>query len=251
MAKLQILGWQDKYYKDYNPAYFVNIRAKIPTSPFNNKLKANFKDTSILNTMVRGKLISDDFQQGAMWENTLEGSDADKQVPILSSLLQSGLLENYTNTNTFIGKTSVNVLETLQIFRGVEPQELSLSLEFVAFDNAYLEVEAPLLALLKMCLPQLTNGFTASAIDEITKLIKSGGDTSSLNKYLGETPFEIVLDYNNKRFSADNSFVITNISSNRDKIQVDKHGNTIRREVSLSLKSKKIIQRNDIQIKTI
>jgi hypothetical protein len=251
MARLQILGWQDKYYKDYNPAYFVSIRAKLPTSPFNKEIKAKFKDTGILNVMVRGKLVSDNFQQGVMWENTLEGSDADKRVPVLSSLLQSGLLENYTNTNAFIGKTSVNVLETLQIFRGVEPQELSLTLEFVAFDNAYLEVEAPLLALLKMCLPQLTNGFTKSAIDEITKLIKNGGDINGLNQYLGETPFEIVLDYNNKRFSSDNSFVITNISSDRDKIQVDKYGNTIRREVSLSLKSKKLIQREDIHLKII
>ena len=249
---MKILGWQDEQVSQYNPAYFVTIRAKLPSSPLNPQLKAHFKNNDLLNIAVRAKLLSDDFNQGIQWENSLEGNDIDKQVPILSSLLQSGLAESFTNTEKLIGKTTISILETLQVFKGIEPQELNLNLEFIAFKNSYLEVEAPLIALLKMSMPQLTKGVGTTILQEIAKIVKQGGSISSEDsKYLGEIPYEIILEYNNKRFSTNNSFVISNISSNRDKIQVDKRGNTIRREVSLSLKSKKSIQRDDLDIKII
>ena len=251
MADITVLGWQDKYYSKYHPSLFVTFRAKVPHSLFNENNTAHFKDMKEMEKyVVRAKLISDDFNQSINWENSLNGDNEDSKVPLLSSILQSGLAESYTDTNFLIGRTSINVLETLQVFKGLEPQEINLTVEFVAFDNALREVEAPLLTLLKMSLPALNAGTKIKALNEIMKMIKNKQKVSEkdLDSFLGEIPYDIILEYNNKRFSANNAFVISNISSSRDKIQIDKNGNTIRREVSISLKSKKSIVRQDIII---
>jgi len=243
---VKIYGWQSL--RGFNKNYFALIYPVVPVNPI-TKVKADYDlPPDLKDIAIRGRILSDDMSASVNWESSLEGSDAESNFSFTSALAQSGLLESFTNSNMFLGKTLINNLETIQIFKGIEAQEINLQLEFVAFKDPYVEVELPLQLLLKMALPQLTNGISQTLYNDILSAIKSGQAVDS--KYFGYVPFDIVVNIGNRRYNADR-FVIANISSDRDELKLHKSGYDLKRVVNLTLKSKKALNRDDIKVKLV
>jgi len=242
MAKT-IYGWQD--ISKYNQSYFASLYATRIVNPINGKKADFFVPKDLKDVVVVGKIVSDNVELNANWESTLEGSNAESGFSFTTALAQSGLLESFTKSNVLIGRTLTNKTEAIQVFKGIEPQTINLTLEFVAKRDSFLEVEAPLMALLKMASPQLTNGASVYAINKTIEMLK--GEQEDITKLAGEIPFDIVVNLGNKRYNA-SKYIITNVSSDRDELKLDKKGNNIYRQVNVTLKSKQALMRDEIQI---
>lgn len=232
---MKIYGWQDNY--NYNNNFFLTLypvssSKKIPMPP------------DMKNVQVVGRILSDDESISVNWGSTLEGANAESGFSAVTTLIQSGALNDLIGQDIATGKTTVSVLETLQKFNGIEPQTLNITLEFQAVKNAYLEVEAPFLFLKKMASPQLTKGIIYNALEKAIH----GGDTMTVANTLGDAPFLVNIVYGNNRFLS-RKFILENVNSSRDQIKIDKNGNCIRREVSITLKSSYAIMRDEIKIK--
>jgi hypothetical protein len=240
-------GWQDL--QGINENYFATIYPSVPTNPLSGKVADFELPDDLKNIQVRGKIISDDNSLDINWESPLEGSNAESNFSFTSALAQSGIMESAIGSSVLLGRTSVSAMETVQVFKGIEPQTINLTLEFVAYKNAFEEVEAPLSALLKMASPQLTNGIVNSAITQVIGAIKNN-DSISIDKAFGYVPFDVIVKLGKKRYNS-NTYVIANVNSSRDDLKLDKDGNSIIRQISLTLKSKKSLSRNDINIKTL
>jgi len=246
----KILGWQEKQTKQYHKGLFVTIIPKVPRSPIDSNINASYQiDDSLKDVSIRGLLVSDDLNVSIDWESPFEGSNEGSSMGSLSSLVQSGIAQSFISNSSLLGRTTSNIIESVQVFKGVAPQELNLTLNFTAFSDPLIEVEYPIIALLKIMSPQLTLGGSTEVLKKVIDAISNNKDISLDDSVFGFIPYDVVLDYNNKRFSSDMRFVITNLSSNRDKIQIDKNGNAIKREVTLTLKSKKSMNRDDLILK--
>ena len=242
---METYGWDIDKVK-FNSNLFVTIRPY----GYNNALPADLR-----NIQVVGKLLSDDESLSVSWESALEGNSVDNNLSISSALMQTGTFQRLFGIGSkFVGKTFISEYESIQVFRGVEPLTLSMTLEFVAIEDAYKEVELPIQMLYKMITPQLTEGLTDKTITLINSLFDSGKDdkalktaTSEVSK-LGEAPNRITLDYLGKRFSG--LYVLESMSTSRDELKLTKDGSSIKREVSLSFKAYKSINRKDVIVKT-
>jgi len=240
-TSLKVLGWRDT--RGLHPALFVELHA-VPAEGSAVSLPSDLAGVS-----VRGRLISDDDNINVNWESPLEGSSIEGKFSELTARAKSGLVEKYTGLSAMAGRTLTNKIETIQIMKGIENQELSLMLEFVAYRDASLEVEAPRNALKKMASPQLTDGVIDSLIQQGTSFvdeIKNGSKEKDV-KYFGETAFDIILTIGGRRLKR--RYVISSISSDRDTIRVDRNGNDVYRQVNLTLKSKQAIMRDEISLK--
>jgi phage protein U len=242
---METLGWDTNKVK-FNPNLFVTIRPY----GYNNSLPSELQ-----NIQVVGKLLSDDESLSVSWESALEGNSVDNNLSISSALMLTGTFQRLFGVGSkFVGKTFISEYESIQVFRGVEPLTLNMTLEFVAFEDAYKEVELPLQMLYKMMTPQLTEGLTDKTITLMKSLLSSKKGDNALEKAtseyskLGEAPNRITLDYLGKRFSG--LYVLESISASRDELKLTKDGSSIKREVSLSFKAYKSINRKDVIIKT-
>lgn len=234
---LGVVGFKDR--RGLNPALFIEIHV-IPALNSDVKVPLDMATTS-----VRGRLISDDDSTNVSWESPLEGSSLESRFSGVLALLKSGLIDKYTGVTTLAGRTLTNKTETLQIFKGIESQEKTFMLEFVAFNDAVSEVEAPFNLLRKMASPQLTDGLIDAMINEGKARVEDL-DKEGTEKYTGESPFDVVVSVGGRRLK--NRWVIQSVSSDRDSIKVDRNGNTIYRQVNLVIKSKQAIMRDDISI---
>jgi hypothetical protein len=198
----------------------------------------------LTNVCVIGKIISDSEGSTSTWESTLENINADNKLSTTSAIMQSGgiskMLSEIGISSDFIkdyeGKTLINIENTIQIYKGDAPMSINISLEFSAFYDAYKEVMLPLQLLYKFKAPMLGDGFII------------GGLSASKNT-VGEIPFDIVVEYLGKRF--DGIYVLTNVSTSRDKLLIDGKGNDTHRIVNITLKNKKSFNRDQYIAKII
>ncbi len=238
LTRLNTLGWRD--YRGLNRNFFVTLYPILPQD------SSVTMPPDMLITQVVGRLVSDDDTVNVNWESSLEGTSAEKKFSDqLVANAQSGIIEEYTKTDYLKGRTLLNRRESLQIFKGVEAQEKNLLLEFVAYRNAYLEVEAPFQFLKKMASPQLSDGLTDAVAKNLGKDMKT--ISKEVKDAIGVVPFEVALLIGGKRISP-NNYVIASVSSDRDTIQIDSRGNQIYRQVNVVLKSKQALMRDDVKI---
>jgi len=239
---IKIYGW-DIESSGFNQNLFVTIYPK-PKQDSNIPIPNNLKDIHIV-----GKLVSDDESNNVNWESSLENMNAENKFSTTSALLQTGLYEKAIfgdESKKFAGRTLINKQQSIQVFKGVEPMNLNLTIEFVALRDAYREVELPLQYLYKFQAPILGDGLLNNAISQVKELFSDSKKSETL-KLAGYIPFDLVIDYAGKRFNS--VYVLTSVSTSRDKIRVTKDGHTIKRQVSLSFKSKKALERDDFVVK--
>jgi len=231
-------GW------DINKVKFnQHLFASIKPYGYNDILPEDLREVT-----VTGKVLSDDESLSASWESALEGSSVDNSLSTTSALMQTGVYSRLFEVGQkYVGKTLISEHESLQVFRGVEPLTLNVTLEFVALEDAFLEVELPIQYLYKMATPLLNDGITESVLTVAKNFMSGSATVKSLEKYFGDVPNMVTLDYLGKRFVS--KYVIESISTSRDEMKLTKEGYSIRREVNLSLKSYRAINRDDIIVK--
>lgn len=236
----QIYGW------DINSTGFnKSLFAIIKPSGYNDNLPEDLKDV-----MIVGKIISDDESLSVSWESALEGNSVDSNLSTTSALMQTGMFSRLFNIGgEYEGKTFISEYESIQVFRGTEPLTLNITLEFVAINDAYKEVELPIQYLYKMATPQLKEGITESVISVAKDLFTKKENLQSISKYFGEVPNMVTLDYLGRRF--DSKYVLESISTSRDEMKLTKEGYSIKREVNLSFKSLKAINRDEIKVNVV
>lgn len=235
-----VLGWQQAHMGELNPNLFVTFQDKKT------------------GTFVRARIISYSVSNQAEWANKFEGSDADSKVPTISAILQSGIYSDKSDKLSHLaGKTLITKAQSVQVWTGLQPQEVSFELEFRAFTNASQEVEQPIQALIKMMSPQLNNNMLSNAsallagsfLDEILtttdKANKIAGSISEKDaKLLGEVPSDISVSFLSKRFNS--TYRIESMEESIDEIKIDRQGNRVYQIVSLTLGSTAGIMKSDV-----
>jgi len=219
-----IYGWQSKDIQTLDPNLFVLI-----SSP-NDEV------------MVRGLIVSKDVSQSNNYANKFEGTDADSKSPTIAGILQSGVWSNELELlKRLEGKTLMTKAQTIQIFTGLDPLDLNLEIEFIALRDTDLEVEKPIQQLEYWKAPLLKDNSFQTAKEVFDKVMSGSGDYDSV---FGEIPNEVNISFMEKRYNT--TFIIESISINEDKIMRHRDGGRIRQKVSLGLKSKTGITKNDL-----
>ncbi|CAG9163856.1 hypothetical protein [Cupriavidus pinatubonensis] len=116
------------------------------------------------------------------WQSPFENTGPDSKAPALSGMLQSGSLN--ANLQAMVGagggeqsdvlaelqraagRTGITKLNSTQIFSGMPPVKLSMTLHFRALINPVAEVQAPIAQLKEWALPQFLadDGVIATAV---------------------------------------------------------------------------------------
>ena len=242
-----LYGWQSKDITSLNPNLFVII-----SSP-NDDIQ------------VRGMIVSKSITQSNNYANKFEGTDADSKSPTIAGILQSGVWSNDLQfLKKFEGKTLMTKAQTVQIFTGLEPIDLSLEIEFIAQRDTFLEVENAVSQLEYWKSPLLKDNSIQtikevyrkiSEIDSLDTardaanksfdtLISGGGNLGRYKDIFGDIPNEVNVSFMKQRYNT--TFVIENITIDEDKIRVHKNGGRVRQKVSLSLKSRTGITKHDL-----
>jgi len=95
------------------------------------------------------------------WQSPFEGAGADKGMPTIAAMLQSGALLPYVDSNgkagqaisNFEGRTGITKLNSTQVFTGMQPVKIQVTALFRAWRDPVEEVEAPFNQLMKWALP--------------------------------------------------------------------------------------------------
>ncbi|WP_294958811.1 hypothetical protein [Sulfurovum sp.] len=219
-----------------NPHLFVTLQDKVS------------------GTSVKARIISYSISNQAEWANKFEGTDGDSKVPILSAILQSGMYSDKLDVlEALNSKTLITKAQSIQVWSGLQPQNISMELEFRAFSDPVTEVEAPIQELLKMMSPVLKNtslDMAMSTFEAVKGLLKNKGATAkqvhaATDGKLGETPSKIAVSLFGKRFSGA-TYRIESMEESVDEVRIDSSGNRIYQVVSLSLGSSEGITKSDV-----
>jgi hypothetical protein len=127
------------------------------------------------------------------WSSPFEGAGAESKAPALTAMLQSGTLTPVLQAvldkvgassagssvsgmlDKSVGRTGITKLNSTQIFTGMPPIKLSMTLHFRALVDPVAEVRDPIMQLKRWYLPQLlsNDGLLAGAI-------KNGAEQSTI-----------------------------------------------------------------------
>lgn len=111
---------------------------------------------------VQAVLIESNLEMTLGWQSPFENAGADKGMPTLSAMLQSGAIQPFVDSKSstgkflesFEGRTGITKLNSTQVFSGMPPIRIQVSALFRAWRNAASEVEAPVNQLVNWALPQ-------------------------------------------------------------------------------------------------
>lgn len=111
---------------------------------------------------VKAPLTEANLEMLLNWQSPFENAGADKGMPSLSAMLQSGALQPFVSDNgnasktlgKFEGRTGITKLNSTQVFAGMPPVKIQVTALFRAWRNPAEEVEAPINQLMQWALPQ-------------------------------------------------------------------------------------------------
>jgi len=232
---IEVLGYQYNDTKKYSPHLYVLIQEQNDNNNQNNS-----KDV-----VIRGRLISDSLSSTTNFASKFEDTNLDNQLSSTSALLQAGeYADKWKSLEKFKGRTLITKASTTQVWAGVAPQKLTVSLEFKAINDAILEVERPIRELLKIQSASLVENQLENTQAVIKEFWSSGTESELANTALGYTPNPIAISIASKYFNM--IYFIEDISMSRDKIMVNKNGDRIYLVVELSLGSRKAITKDEL-----
>lgn len=206
------------------------------------------------------------------WQSPFEGSGADSKAPTITAMVQSGAIEPILNTlrekvgdvnidskgvdsrtltpdnlalnnqiNDFIGKTGMTKLNSTQVFSGMPPVKINMTLLFRAFSNPQVEVMNPITQLFSWSLPQqlAKDGLFKNLLDAVGKnadayldaLLPSKAPQMVAVTYKGETYSPMVIESLSKDFTA----------------PVDKDGKYTRMSLPITLSTLTALDQNDLK----
>lgn len=159
------------------------------------------------NIEVHAPLLEANMEATLNWQSPFEQASPDTKAPFITAMLQSGALiptvqgiiggaageeaDRLSGIEETLrdleGKTGITKLNSTQIFTGMPPLKITLTLLFRAYADAYEEVERPLQQLWQWALPQHL------AKDSIIERAKTGSVISIL--FPSEVPQVIGFQY--------------------------------------------------------
>jgi hypothetical protein len=174
-----------------------------------------------------------------------EDTNIDNQLSSTSSLLQAGeYADKWKALEKFKGRTLITKASTTQVWAGVAPQSISLSLEFKAFTDPQLEVEKPIKELMKIYSPELVKNQLENTENIIKELWKSGTKAEISKTALGYTPNPISISIMEKYYSL--VYFIESINLSQDRVMIDRNGDRIYQVVELSLGSRQGLTKEEL-----
>jgi hypothetical protein len=142
---------------------------------------------------------------------------------------------------TFIGATSITTFSSTQVWDGNRPLSFNLNLVFIAMSDPKNEVMEPLRLLEEFASPELKNLMPVDSDDVLVKLGKVFGGGGKEEDATGRIPGMVNLNIGDRMLIPD--CVIENITTPLDK-ERDSNGNLLRAEVSLSIATKTMLNRD-------
>lgn len=203
--------------------------------------------------VVKAPLTESSMEMILGWQSPFEGSGADKGVPALSSMLQSGALQPFVSPDgkagavlsKFEGRTGITKLNSTQVFSGMQPVKIQVTALFRAWRNSVEEVEDPFDQLMNWALPVklAPNGAILSML-EAGKNWVSGQALSdaTVDALLPSTsPTKIAMKYKGRTYSP---LVIESIGHPMNS-NVDRDGHYVELLIPMTLCSLTAIDRQD------
>lgn len=163
--------------------------------------------------IVKAPLIESNLEMAMGWQSPFEQAGAEKGMPAISAMLQSGAIQPWVSGNgkaseifrKFEGRTGITKLNSTQVFSGMQPVQLQVTALFRAWRNAAKEVEAPVNQLVEWSLPQeLALDGPIMALLEGAKRVLSGKplDEASAKAILpSQAPTKIAMKYKGRIYS--------------------------------------------------
>lgn len=166
---------------------------------------------------VQAPITDGNLEQSANWHSPFENQTADAKLSSLSSMFQTGGFEAILNSlqqtigaDSFLGgqigqanndirslegRTAVTKLNSTQVFSGMPPMKLSVTLHFRAIYDGASEVEAPMDQIMAWGVPKKLSqqGLVGNALD-------SSQEKGWRTMYPSEAPQIIGMSYANKLF---------------------------------------------------
>lgn len=217
---------------------------------------------------VRGPVTDVNFDATLNWQSPFESTGPEAKAPALMAMLQSGSLVPVINAIQAVnpiqndtingvlndaankakqiardleGRTGITKLNSRQVFSGMPPIKVTMTMHFRALYDAAQEVMEPYQRLLEFSMPQ---GLAADGV--LTEVIAStGSENSSFIKAMFPSiaPLMVGFVYANNRYPA---MVIESISNPLDG-PMDGNGRPTFRSVQLTLATLTALDRADIK----
>lgn len=235
-------------------------KSSPPKSGLSKHLIASFyevkrsKDGKSWDPVPGGPIVKAPLTEASMeivlsWNSPFEGAVADKGMPTISAMLQSGAIQPYldllgvnggtaSTVQSFVGRTGITKLNSTQVFSGMPPVKIQASALFRAWSDPLTEVEAPFNQLMLWALPEELA--PDGAILSMVKAVKD--DTSKLQALLpSKSPTCIAMTYKGRTYSP---LVLESISFPMNS-PVDKNGNFVELLIPMTLCTLTAIDRAD------
>lgn len=159
---------------------------------------------------VKAPLTEASMEVALSWQSPFEDAGADKGMPTISAMLQSGQIQPYLNVmglgdgkiastaKEFEGRTGITRLNSTQVFSGMPPVKIQVTALFRAWLDPMREVEAPMNQLMEWALPEELSGDGA-----IVSILKATKDQSSAIAALlpSKAPVMVAMRYKGRTFS--------------------------------------------------
>lgn len=217
---------------------------------------------------VSGAATDVNFEASLNWQSPFESTGPEAKAPALMAMLQSGALVPVINAIQAVnpikndtvngvlndaankakqiakdleGRTGITKLNSRQVFSGMPPIKVTLTMHFRALFDAQTEVVEPYQRLLEFSMPQ---GLAADGV--LTEVIAAtGSENSSLLKAMFPSiaPLMVGFVYGNNRYPA---MVVETISNPLDG-PMGSDGKPIYRAVQLTLATLTALDRADIK----
>lgn len=203
--------------------------------------------------IVKAPLTESNLEMGLSWQSPFEGAGADKAMPSLSAMLQSGALQPWVSSGgkasdtlgKFEGRTGITKLNSTQVFAGMPPVKIQVMALFRAWRNAAIEVESPVNQLMQWALPQeLATEGPIMALLEGAKQVLSGKplDEASAKALLPSlSPAKIAMKYKGRIYSP---LVIESIGYPIN-APIDKDGKFVEMQIPITLCTLTALDRKD------
>jgi hypothetical protein len=196
------------------------------------------------NMTVQAPLLDANIEVGFNWQSPFERVGEDV-LPTLQQLLQSGAVDTRVkeaaktidiDLQKYEGLTSITKLNSTQVFNGMPPVKLPVTLLFRAWRDSAKEVEKPLNQLMQWALPVSIS--KDSIIDRGAKLT-SGNVVSALLP--SKAPTLIAMTYKNRTYKP---LVIESLGVPIGS-PIDKRGNFVELSIQVQLATLTAIDRKD------
>lgn len=209
---------------------------------------------------VKAPLKEGTLEHTANWQSPFEATGMDSKAPMLMAMVQSGQIAPIINAlresegggaspgnslasmfNSAEGRTGITKLNSTQIFSGMPPIKISMTLLFRAYRNAAIEVEKPFNQLFTWALPvKLAKD---GVLGNLASTIAKGGSGSDYLKALlpSQVPTIVSVQVKGNTFQ---NMVIESISKPLD-APIDSSGNSVQLEIPITLSTLTALDQKD------